>query len=202
MRTNRLLAVLCMASLVACRADGREGSRDADRETSTQLGGRTAISCGVTGSTVLTGEGIGLLTVGLPLTEMQTRCTVVRDTVIPGADAEDEREVLVDLVRDTVAATLERNRVWRISVERSAFLAADSLGVGSTLGGLLRSPSARGVEGEGRLFVLRADHCGLSFRIAYDIPDQSHKEEWTHQQLSALPDSARVDRVLVVGCSR
>jgi hypothetical protein len=201
MRRTVRLCVLWVVSAVGCTSDRRDGNRETGREASAPLGGRTPKSCGVTGSTVLTGGGIGSLTIGAPLAEIRARCSVVRDTVVPGADAEDEHEVLVDLVRDTVAATLEENRVWRLAVERSGFRTADSLGVGSTLGALLRSPSARGVEGEGQLFVLRPDHCGLSFRIGYEVPDQSHKEEWTHQQLSALPDTARVDVVLVVGCS-
>ena len=92
---------------------------------------------------------------------------------------------------NTTAAIVD-GRVWRIYVASPSFRTTDSLGVGSLVRDL-RGTEARLARGEGT-FVLRRDHCGLSFQLGRGVPPVA-------QTLDAVPDSVRVERVLVIGCA-
>jgi hypothetical protein len=164
------------------------------------IGEGTALSCGVTDTTLLDGRGIGWALIGQPVSQLEGRCRIIRDTVVPDAEAIRARQLTVDLGRDTVDVTVEVGALWRIEVRHPAFRTADSLGVGSSLRELLGSAEAHGAEGEGGLFVFRLDHCGLSFHLDHDVSEDQHKEAWSQRDLEMLSPTARVDYVLVVGC--
>lgn len=198
---------LCIAVLLlGCqpRADRAtsevaEAADHAQRVTSTGDRG----NCGAAVRPSLSGEGIGELHVGRPAAEIAARCVVLTDTVVPGPEALPEREMSILVAgTDTVVATIVNDSVWRLQLESTGIRTVDSLGVGSRLADLLRSGRgrARGVEGEGQLFVLLEEHCGVSFRVDLEIGEAQHRAEWSAVDLARLDVMARVDRLLVVGC--
>lgn len=151
------------------------------------------VDCGVRQPAVLTDSGIGALTIGATVAEVRSRCMVLADSLEPGPEGQTERRVVVVTGSVNTAAAIVDDRVWRIYVATPRIKTADSLGVGSTVGDL-RAPEARLARGEGT-FVLREDHCGLSFQLASGVPPNA-------QTLDAVPDSIRVERVLVIGCGQ
>lgn len=152
-----------------------------------------AAACGITRGTILTGDGVGRLRVGVSLADVREECTVVRDTTTLGAEGMQERRIAVDLRRDTIEAVVSNERVWRIHVDGSAFRTAEGLGVGSTVGELRQDRTARVMAGEGSMFIALADHCGLSFRLS-GVPFGRERP------VAELPADGRVVEVLVFGC--
>jgi hypothetical protein len=149
-------------------------------------------SCGVDGRTTLTGSGVGALRIGTSLSQIRSRCMVLsEDTAAAGPEGQKEHRLVVVTGSVSTTVTLVNNRVWRLHVASPVFRTADSLGVGTQVN-KLRGPNARLARGEGT-FVLRRDHCGLSFQLGPGVPA-------TAQTLDAVPDSVRVSRVLVIGC--
>jgi len=153
----------------------------------------------VCGDAVITGEGIGELRIGTTVESVRQKCNVLRDTTALIDEGGPARILTVALSRDTVEAQIHEGRVWRIAVHSPRLQTADSLGVGTTLGRLLRLRNPRGMTGEGKYFVASPDHCGMSFRLA-----NAGLGAWRGDQDSAglarLPKSAVVSEVLVFGC--
>lgn len=149
--------------------------------------------CGVARSSVLTGSGIGDLRIGTAVAPLRGRCRVVADTTVEfGNEGMPERRVTIALGVDSLDATIVDDRVWRIEVRTPRFRTADSLGVGSTVRDIRRGPSTL-ATGDRGVFVLRRDHCGLSFQLAGVSPGRG--ENWAR-----IPDTTRVALVLVFGC--
>jgi hypothetical protein len=194
------LALLAL-TVAACSGADRGGAGatlDAARRPSEPPPRQVACADGRTRG--LTGRGIGPLQVGTPFDSVRQACPVARDSVQLDDEGNPVRVATVVVGRDTVDAVIEEGRVWRIEVGGRGLRAADSLGVGSPVGDLLRRPGVQGFEGEGLLFVTTTAHCGLSFRLAYEIPAGEHRETWTSADLRRLPTGTSVDRVLIVGC--
>jgi hypothetical protein len=151
-------------------------------------------TCGIDERTVLTGDGIGDLRVGVPVERVMRTCRIVRDAVVQDTEGMPERRLVADLGRDSVTAVVGSNRVWRVHVRSPAFRTADSLGVG-TPATALRRPGAKVLTGEGAHFVTLPSHCGLSFRL--------RGVEFGRVRTPAeIPAGATVGEVLVVGCRR
>ena len=198
---------ICIAALLlGCQpradraiAEGAEATAQAERVESTADRG----NCGAEARPTLSGTGIGELRVGRPAAQIAAQCVVLADTVAPGPEALTERVMSLLLAgTDTVRATMVNDSVWRLQLESTGIRTVDSLGVGTLLADLLRSGRgrARGVEGEGQLFVLLEEHCGVSFRVAPEIGGKQHQAEWSAVDLAGLDGTARVDQVLVIGC--
>lgn len=142
----------------------------------------------------LTGQGIGDLRVGATVNEVRALCDVLRDTILASAvEGGPEHRLLVRLDEDTVAATVDGGRVWRIEVRSPRFRTADSLGVGSSVAELTRQPVEYIGYGEGGPFVSVSRHCGLSLRLT--------GVRGFARTLSEVPPEARVDLILVLGCA-
>ena len=193
------LVVVC---LLACSRGATSKPRD---RGSSKVGTASDVapaspSCGVSARTVLTGSGVGELQVGKSVERVRGVCAVVRDTTLLGDEALPERQIAVAVAGDTILATIDSGRVWRITLERPKIRTVDSLGVGSRLSDLLRQPRATGEEGEGVLYVLLPSHCGLSFRIAHELADNEHRATWSARDLENIPQESMVDEVLVTGC--
>lgn len=141
---------------------------------------------------MLTDSGIGALRIGSTIGEIRSRCLVLsEDTAAPGPEGQTEHRLVVVTGSVNTTAAIVDGRVWRLYVASPIFRTVDSLGVGTHVG-QLRGPDARLARGEGT-FVLRRDHCGLSFQLGRGVPPGA-------QTLDAVPDSVRVERVLVIGC--
>lgn len=149
---------------------------------------------------IITGAGLGGLRVGATVAEVDHTCKVADDYVGPGAEGSTERYLVVDFDTAQVRAIVVADRVWRVQVTSDAFRTADSLGVGTPLARLLRVPGLTGAEGEGRLFVMSDEHCGLSFRLSHIPRGGEHWGAWDLAALRMLPAETTVDEVLVFGC--
>jgi hypothetical protein len=156
-----------------------------------------ASSCG---GEILTDEGVGKIRIGESVESVRRDCTVVRDTIELGAEGMTTRMVSVMFRRDTVEAEIVDGKVWRVAIDSPHFSTPDSLHVGTSLARLLRLRRPQGMTGEGALFLMSPDHCGLSFRLSDDgspvLRDPSPAE------LSRLPATTRVSNILIVGCHK
>lgn len=152
----------------------------------------TRPSCGVDARTALSGDGIGSLRVGAPVEDVARSCRILRDTTVLGTEGQRERIILVDVGRDSIAAVVSADRIWRVHVQSPAFRTSDSLGVGTPVGAFRR----RGPQiliGEGNVFLRLPSHCGLSFRLRDVAAGRA-------SSVDQLPDGAVVDEVLAIGC--
>lgn len=148
----------------------------------------------------MTDEGVGKIRIGESVESVRRDCTIVRDTTELGAEGMPTRIVSVLFPRDTVEAEIVDGKVWRVAIDSPHFSTADSLRVGTSLARLLRLRRPQGMTGEGALFVMSPDHCGLSFRLSDNgspvLRDPSPAE------LSRLPAATRVSNILIVGCHK
>lgn len=187
MRVSSWFYLVAGIALSACASNSEHQASDDPSQTPDIL------DCGVGPNAVLADSGIGALRIGATVAEIRSRCMVLTDSVYPGPEGQPERRLAVVTGSVNTAAAIVDDRVWRIYVASPRFRTADSLGVGTTVE-QLRSPHGRLARGEGT-FVLRPDHCGLSFQLAGGVPPNA-------ETLDAVPDSVRVERVLVIGCAQ
>lgn len=194
------MVLLILAVACACSGDQRSNEAAVAQTPSTSEG---VVACGPGTSPVLTGNGLGSLSVGLTADSVKAACPVVKDTLLELDEGEEARTLFVAVAGDTVEAVVVNGQVWRVEVASQSLRTVDSLGVGSTLRELLRSAGtegAEGAEGEGVLYVKLRSKCGISFRLDATIPDSAHRSTWTIDDLRGLDGAASVDRVLLVGC--
>jgi hypothetical protein len=124
--------------------------------------------------------------------DLRLKCRVVLDTsMTSGAEGLPERRIIVLLGRDSVAATIAEDRIWRIELTSLRFRTADSVGIGSTVRRLRRDAARILGAGEDGFYLELPRACGLSFRIA----GVSGAQEWAD-----IPMDATVDKILVFGC--
>ena len=197
---GRTLLALCITSLVAC---SKEKDRAAITVDTATIGATPRQSSAVTstcGNEFIGAEGIGRVSIGAPLDSVRVSCKVVRDTTVRADEGTMARKVTVSLSSDTVVAEIVNGRVWRVEVNSSRFRTRDSLGVGTPLERLLTLEDPRGVNGEGRYYVLSPDHCGLSFRLSEGWNPQTVRIPIDRAKLSRLPRSVVVSQVLITGC--
>jgi hypothetical protein len=190
----RQILVAILFALTAC-SPGAGSANASARDT---ISARDTTSCGP--HSVITGAGLGGLRVGATVAEVESACNVVEDYFGPGAEGSTERYLVVDFDTAQVRAIVVDDRVWRVQITSDAFRTADSLGVGTPLARLLRIPGLRGAEGEGRLFVMSPERCGLSFRLSHIPRGGEHRGAWDLAALRSLPAETTVDEVLSFGC--
>jgi hypothetical protein len=157
-------------------------------------------ACRTSTRPTVTSEGFDALTIGASVSTVTRACRVVQDTLELGSEAMPEHRVYVQFGSDTVVATVDSGRIWRIAVETPSLRTSDSLSVGTTLGKILASGKATGLVGEGSLFVQTQRHCGLSFRLQRDLTQAELGTVWTDSALRRLPGSTPVAEILIVGC--
>lgn len=190
------------AAMAAALAAGCGGAPAADSPADSPAAQPPAASTGSAASACATGplagDGIGTLRLGMTTEALHASCTVLRDSTILGPEGMPARVATVVTNGDTLLAEIDSGRVWRIGVVTPGLRTADSLGVGTPARRLADLPGARGITGEGQLFVVADQPCGLSFQVKQ--PGPAAITSSTPQQLRALPDSITVTRVLVVGC--
>lgn len=203
----RYCYLLIIGVLACAKVDNkatRVQSEAADQKELGQISTLTKPSdtadCGIGPVTPLTGDGLGVLRIGAPVYEIRRKCRIVRDTLELDEEARPGRVVTLETVQGLVTADIDNDKVWRITPLSSTFHTADSLGFGSTLSKLLTVSDASGIEAEGALYVVLKAHCGLSFRLGYDIPEASHRSEWSLRNLSRIRGSTLVDQVFATGC--
>ena len=155
-----------------------------------------ASSCG---EEVVTDEGIGRLRIGVTVESVKQQCKVLRDTTIIGAEGMPARKLAVAFSKDTVDAEIVDGRVWRIAVHSPGLRTASLIGVGTLNQRLLTLKDPHGAMGEGALFVITPQHCGMSFRLANAGP-RGMRGDMDKTGLARLPVETVVSEVLVFGC--
>ena len=196
-KTNRVMislsrnarALLCLViTLVGC--DSKSERPVAARNPPTPQ------SCG---SSVITGNGIGDLAIGTPVDSVKQLCHVLSDTIELDNEAMPSRLLLVAVDGDTVKAEIDSGKVWRIQIVTQKLRTADSLGVGSTLARMLDLREPKGWWGEGAVFLVSPQHCGLSFQLSAKSSDVP-AGDLDRNGLLRLSKATVVTRVLIVGC--
>jgi hypothetical protein len=138
------------------------------------------------------------LPIGATVASVTAHCKVLMDTTGAGEEGLPERTLLVQIGLDTLVAVIDSDRVWRIEIESPRFRTRDSLHVGTRLSALLHDSSAHALIGEGSYYVVMRSHCGLSFALPHIELPEPGELRWA--ALRALPDTLRVQEILVVGC--
>ncbi|HEY0997402.1 MAG TPA: hypothetical protein VGD77_15515, partial [Gemmatimonadaceae bacterium] len=149
----------------------------------------------------ITGEGIGVVRLGMKADSLRAACAGTAERQEPGDEGSTARVLDVPLGADTAVAEVDVGQVWRIQVRSAGLRTADGIGVGSTLRELLRDEGAKGMGGEGRLFVTSPAHCGLSFQLAAEAA-RAMPQGGDAAALRRLPGDTRITRILVVGCRK
>jgi len=162
------------------------------------VGSRT---CGVTGATGLTEEGIGELRPGRTVEEVKALCDVTSDAQQRGAEGMMERVIVVRMAGEVIPVTVTDNKVWRIELDTPRFRTADSLGVDTPLRRIAGNPGAQFAPGEDGIYGFVPDHCGLSFRFSLPLRPPAGGQ-WTAKSIGAAHPDAAVNRVLVTRCAR
>lgn len=147
----------------------------------------------------LSGDGVGALRVGRPVSEVREACEVVRDTTVPGPEGQPSRRLHVLARGDTMTVEVVDDAVWRVTVTGEAVRTDDGLGVGTPVRELASADGAQAHAGEGGAYVLLPTRCGMSFRFAPTGAAPSGGE-WTRDALFRLPGDPEVTAVLLTGC--
>jgi hypothetical protein len=157
--------------------------------------------CGITGTPVITDDGIGELKEGLSVTDAKARCDVISDSEELGTEGMTEHVLIVRIAGETVRAIVSDDRISRIEISSPRFATTDSLGVDTPLRRVAQKRGARFFPGEGGVYGFVADHCALSFRFSVPLrPPRGGN--WTAQSIDSAHGDAAVDRVLVTRCQR
>lgn len=161
-----------------------------------------AVSAQSCSSTVLTGDGVSAIRIGMPASAVKRSCRVLSDQTELGGEALPQRVLRVQVAGETLMVEPDEGRVWRVTVYSPKFRTDTGIGVGSTLAEVLRDGPASVLEGEGNLFLVSASHCGMSFQLDYEPKDDEHRANWTIADLTDLSPRSKVTQVLLVGCKR
>jgi hypothetical protein len=155
--------------------------------------------CGVPAGDVQIDAPLGVLRPGAAVPDIRSRCAVVRDTILTGAEGMPVRLLTVALGTDSVTAEVVNDTIWRLRLTSARFRSASGFGVGTPARAIAAAPGARVHVGEGEVYMLVAGSCGVSYRIAGADFGRVAAASAT-AALEELPDTARVDRVLVWRC--
>lgn len=192
-RIRSILGAAAAAVLLAC--GGAEPSVETGRED------RPVADCGVAAEDVQVAGGVGVLRPGASVAEVEAECSVVLDTVQAGPEGMPVRTLLVALGGDSVVAEIAADTVWRLRLTSSRFRTPAGFAVGTPAKVLAAANGARVQIGEGEVYMVVAGECGVSYRIAGVDFGTVAAARSPEQALADLPDSARVDRILIWRCA-
>ena len=187
-------AVAATALLISAGCD------DAEPRAETRVDPPGA-DCGAVAGNVQIQGGIGVLRPGATVADVRAGCAVARDTVEPGLEGMSVRTLLVALGADSVVAEIAADTVWRLRLTSTRFRTPAGFGVGTLAKELAAADGARVQIGEGEVYMVVAGECGVSYRIAGADFGAVAAARSREQALAELPDSARVDRILVWQCT-
>ena len=110
------------------------------------------------------------------------------------------RTLLVALGGDSAVAEIVADTVWRLRLASPRFRTPAGFAVGVPARELAAADGARVLVGEGEVYVTVAGECGVSYRLGgvdFGVVAAARSPE---EAPANLPDSARVDRILVFHC--
>jgi len=162
---------------------------------------RTEPKCGISAGTLVNKHGLGLFKIGASASKVLNECPLARATIESDNEGNPQRTILFHWSGGgEIRALVDHGSIWRLLVTTPHRAAGSGLGVASTLGNLLAHGDATGLEGDGLLYVILANHCGISFRLDYALEPEDYRGSWTFARLSRLPRETRVAEVLVYDC--
>jgi hypothetical protein len=200
--TRRIALALLVLSACQVKKEVPPTGQSAAGKDSTSRAAQRSDAAGTLhdcGDKIVREDGVGRIRIGNSIDSVRAHCFVTRDTTALGAEGMPARKITVRFADDSVVAEIVNDRVWRIELTSSAFATTDSLRVGSPVSRMLQLRNPRGLTGEGQLFLVTSDHCGLSFRLSN--PDGSAVRDWARPVLSKLPPGTVVSEILIVGCA-
>lgn len=199
MRPTRVPTLLTMAALLTGGCQG--GGPQADSTgASTSRVGDSERDCGVGPGDVQIAAGLGVLRIGTIADHVRERCEIVRDTTVLDNEGMAARELVISLGADTAVAEVQSDSVWRLRLTSRRFRTGAGLGIGSSVSDLAANAGARALVGEGEIYVTVPATCGVSYRIAEADFGRVASAPSAERAMDLLPDTARVDLLLVVGC--
>jgi hypothetical protein len=148
---------------------------------------------------IITGNRVGVIQIGMSLDSVRTRCRIVRDTIEMN-EGEAGRVVYALVAGDTVRIDVLRNSVWFIKVRRPGFTTTDSIRIGTRLARFLVGRRPTIIVGEGKVYLVVRDHCGNSFGLSAEA--YRRVPNLNEATLTRLPRSTVIDEILVRGNSR
>lgn len=195
--TDALLVACCLLVFAAgCRVEKIRFADSAAGEVSRAPASR---ACGVTTTTVITGDGIGALRIGRTVPDITDSCVVVSDSSVTTGSSLPFRLIRVDLLRDTAEAEVRADTIRRIDVADSAFHTSDHFSVDTRVAALLTLGDVEGRTSGGSLWAVSPSHCGLSFRLEGPAPTPPAAQSGK-AALRRLAGEDRVDRISMLGC--
>ena len=182
-----LLAAISAAVLGGCSSDlAMEETSSADSSVASIRDAPSVVHVG--------DSAVGCVSLDAPLQSVISACGEVVDTTIY-LEGMPQEAVWVDVGPGRVLAEIVRDTVWRIRIEDPALTTSDSIRFGTPVSSLASYPGVRVSYEEGASAMTDA-HCGRTFGVS-GLPIRF--ERWTAEELGALPDSVRVNRILVHG---
>jgi hypothetical protein len=175
-------------------ADGRELAAREDTLRIRPGSSVVAGGCGEVTGAAVTRYGIGPVRLGMRASELRALCPEARDTAWRAPPRPPQAALAVRLAGAPLLALLEGDRVERIVLDSAGLVTAASVGVGSTLEALrTRYGRVCAALAEGRTGVWFPAAPGIRF----DLDSAAAPPNAAAADLPALPDSARVERLVV-----
>lgn len=202
---------LLLVPILAAIACGRAGESVTAGDTATDsavatdsaaaLTDTASLTCGVTGTPLLDGSGIGELRHSRSIDEIPALCQVLSDSEQQGQEGMMERVVVVQLAGEIVRTIVDKGRIYRIEINTPRFRTSDSLGVDTPLARIAAMRGAQFAPGHDGVYGFSPEHCGLSFRFSLPWRPPAGGQ-WTAEAISAAHGTAAANRVIVIGCRR
>lgn len=192
-RMRPLFIAACLITLAACRF---EKVKSGDTLRGGVEPGPGLPSCGISVQSRVAEDGLGLLRIGTALETVRTSCAIIAEQVDDSANG----TASIDLGRDTAVVALRQGNITRITLRHQAYRTADSLGVGTHIGTLMRLREAVGVIERNRLYAVSPAACGLRFMLAEPAQGPPAAQSG-RAALRRLPGETRTRELEIVGCT-
>lgn len=156
------------------------------------------MSCGISPESRISEDGLGLLRIGVSMDAVRAGCAVISERqATTGAPA----IARIDLGRDTADVEFVGGALRRITLYHQAYRTADSLGVGTHVGTLMRMRDAAGVTEGNKLYAVSSTYCGLRFMLENPAPKPPAAQSG-RAALRRLSGETRTLELEIVGCER
>jgi hypothetical protein len=144
----------------------------------------------------VTGERVGIVRIGMAIASVREHCPILRDTTEMN-EGERGRVVYALVARDTLRIDVLHDSVRFIKARGRGFTTRDSIFVGMSLARFLNGRHPSILVGEGKVYLLDRQHCGISFGLSREAYVKAPRLDAF--ALKRLPRSTTIDEILVTG---
>jgi hypothetical protein len=198
MRIRRVLAPVSLILTVMWGC--AEHRATADSAVARSATATSDLDCGVSEGDVQIERGVGVLRIGAAVEAVRERCRIVRDTTALDNEGMPSRRIVVLLNGDTSVVEVVSDSIWRVRLTSPRFRTRGGLGVGTPARAFTALEGARALIGEGEIYVTVPAVCGVSYRMHGADFARVAGASSAEEALRELPDTARVDLLLLVEC--